>query len=169
MKKMKWFWSLAFVCVAMNMQAQETAVKQVAGGHYIGARQQLKQYLNSLACNEKGTEDAEALALVCDYVLDSQGVAERLGRWVELNPLSPYAPVLKVLQRNRLISGLSDAVVVVEAAIKSGSLNTAAHALDQGKDVFLVPGNTVCTGVRLLDDLKNKLERHACGKCPRKP
>lgn len=103
MKKMKWFWSLAFVCVAMNMQAQETAVKQVAGGHYIGARQQLKQYLNSLACDEKGTEDAEALALVCDYVLDSQGVAERLGRWVELNPLSPYAPVLKVLQRNRLI------------------------------------------------------------------
>ena len=45
------------------------------------------------------------------------------------------------LERNRLVSGLADAIIITEAAARSGTLNTAAHALEQGKEIFVVPGN----------------------------
>ena len=60
--------------------------------------------------------------------------------------LSEYPPGtpardFQFLARNRIVSGLSDAVVVTEAASSSGTLTTVAHALDQNREVFAVPGN----------------------------
>lgn len=60
--------------------------------------------------------------------------------------VSEYAPMVEPSkgtfpQRNRLISGSSDAVVVVEAGASSGALLTASWALEQGRECFLVPGS----------------------------
>lgn len=60
--------------------------------------------------------------------------------------ISEYEPTVgardfQFLERNRIVSGLSDAVLITEASARSGTLNTARHALEQGRDVFVVPGN----------------------------
>jgi DNA processing protein len=60
--------------------------------------------------------------------------------------LSPYAPDEPArppyfLQRNGLVAALSDAVVIVEAALRSGALNTASWAAELGVDVYAYPGD----------------------------
>lgn len=81
-----------------------------------------------------------------DRILDSGG-----------GILSEYpigqAPLARLFpSRNRIISGLSDYVIIVEARIKSGSLITADYALEQGKEIYTVPG-------RLCDSLSSGCNR----------
>lgn len=59
----------------------------------------------------------------------------------EYEPASSISYKSNMLERNRIVSGLSDAILITEASARSGTLNTAAHALAQGKTVFVVPGN----------------------------
>jgi len=68
-------------------------------------------------------------------ILQTNGVI--LSEYPNNTPARPW----QFLARNRIVSGLADAVVIIEAASRSGTLSTANHALDQGKEIFAVPGN----------------------------
>ena len=87
-------------------------------------------------------------------------LAERIlasgGAWLSEHAPGEGAHPHHFPERNRLISGLASATLIVEAREKSGSLWTARHALEQGRDVLVVPGpidSDLCRGTnRLLRD-----------------
>ncbi|HVV25891.1 MAG TPA: DNA-processing protein DprA [Candidatus Saccharimonadales bacterium] len=63
------------------------------------------------------------------------------GALVSEYAVAEYSFKQNFIARNRLVAGLAQAVLITEAAKKSGSLHTARFALEQGKDVLAVPGN----------------------------
>ena len=69
-----------------------------------------------------------------------QGIGEQ-GLRISEQPMGTVPQARHFPTRNRIISGLAEAVVVVEAAARSGSLITAKNALDQGREVLVVPGH----------------------------
>lgn len=60
-----------------------------------------------------------------------------------VSPFDPYLSASKwtFLERNRLIAGLADALLVIEATQRSGCMSTVEAALELGKEVYVVPGN----------------------------
>jgi DNA processing protein len=124
-----------------------------------------------------GSDSGGTIAVVAGgidvlYPPENGALFERLGAEGLMVAESPPGtePVARHFpRRNRIISGLSRAVVVVEAALKSGSLITARYALDQGREVMAVPGSPldprcrganrlIREGARLVEDFAQVLE-----------
>jgi len=77
------------------------------------------------------------------YPAANRGLAERItknGALITEYEMGAEAFKSNFLARNRIVSGLADAVIVTEAADRSGTFSTVAHALEQNKEVFAVPG-----------------------------
>jgi DNA processing protein len=94
----------------------------------------------------------------------SNKILESGGAIISEYPVTSPAMKYQFLERNRIISGMSKCVIVVEAAKKSGALITAGHAADQGRDVLAFPGDPgklgtagcnalIKSGARLVDSI----------------
>jgi DNA processing protein len=107
-----------------------------------------------------------------------RAIAER-GAIVSEAPLGTRPQARHFPRRNRIVSGLSAGVLVVEAALQSGSLITARQAAEQGREVFAVPGSPldprargtnrlIRDGAHLVEDATEILA-HLAGATPLAP
>ena len=111
----------------------------------------------------------------------NQSLGERIlaegGAIISEYPDGTPVKAFRLLERNRIVSGLADAVIIVEAAARSGTLATARHAMRQGRPIYVVPGrltDKMSAGchylleqypehVRVFTSVKNLLANQSCG------
>jgi DNA processing protein len=113
-------------------------------------------HIGALAVGNGGTVAIVAGGVDIVYPEENRGLYEALARdgaVVAELPLGSEPQARHFPRRNRIISGLALGIVVVEAAAKSGSLITARYALEQGRDVFAVPGSPLDPRCRGCNDL----------------
>src|SRR6056297_153955 len=97
-----------------------------------------------LASLETGTVAIMAGGVDVPYPAENARLADditRSGLRLSEQPMGTVPQARHFPRRNRIISGIAQAIIVVEAAAKSGSLITARSALDQGREVLAVPGH----------------------------
>lgn len=103
-------------------------------------------------CGHKGTIDAKGKTIAVlgsgidvIYPPENRNLYEKIirlgGAIISEYPLGSKPEKYHFPERNRIISGLSNGVLVVEAKKKSGTLITVDFALDQGKDIYAIPGS----------------------------
>lgn len=120
------------------------------------------------------------------YPAENQKLCEQIagqGAVISEFPLGTEPSAGNFPRRNRIVSALTDGTLVVEASLHSGSLITARLALEQGRDVFAVPGfptdersagpnKLIKDGAFLVEnaeDILNVLSADTCRKIPRTP
>ncbi len=108
--------------LAFGVDAAAHEAALAAGGATIAVQACGLDHVYPAAHRDLADRIAQSGAIVTEFALGTP-------------PQRPFFPL-----RNRLISGLARALVVVEARLRSGSLTTARHAAEQGIDVFAVPG-----------------------------
>lgn len=131
--------------LAADLAAQGIAIvsgmaRGVDAAAHRGALQQGGKTVGVLGCGLDVTYPLENRRLFAEM--------KEQGALVSEFPLGTLPLPENFPRRNRIISGLSRGVLVVEAAEGSGSLITAQYALEQGRDVYAIPGNINCSGSR---------------------
>ncbi len=109
-----------------------------------------------LGAIETGTVAVQAGGVDIVYPEENRGLHEAItgqGAIVAELPLGSEPQARHFPRRNRIISGMALGIVVVEAAAHSGSLITARYALEQGREIFAVPGSPLDPRCRGSNDL----------------
>ncbi|KZY36547.1 DNA processing protein DprA [Roseovarius sp. HI0049] len=131
---------------SLGLRMARALAKELAEAGYVvvsGLARGIDTAAHTAAC-ESGTIAVLASGVDVIYPAENARLADDLlahGLRLSEQPMGLVPQARHFPARNRIISGLAQAVVVVEAAAKSGSLITARTALDQGREVVAVPGH----------------------------